>query len=143
MPYRYLDDIASADVAFCAAAPALEGMFLSAADATTQVMVEGLETVRPLVEKDVALEAEELDILLVRFLGELVFFKDAENLLLRARDIEIRSRGSGYELRSRLAGEPIAPARHRLKVDIKAVTLHRLRVEHTAEGWECRVVLDI
>lgn len=145
MPYRYLDDIATADVAFCATAPTLEAMFLSAADATIRVMVENLDEVRPRMERTIALEADCLDLLLVRFLQELVFFKDADNTLLRAREVEIRPRApdSGFELRGCLAGETIDPSRHRLNVDIKAVTLHRLKVERTAAGWECLVVLDI
>jgi SHS2 domain-containing protein len=40
-------------------------------------------------------------------------------------------------------GEPINLERHRLRVDVKAVTLHRFRLEKTAEGWEAFAILDI
>ena len=40
-------------------------------------------------------------------------------------------------------GEPIDPQRHRLRVDVKAVTLHRFSIEKTAQGWEATVILDI
>ena len=50
MPYRYLEDIATADVAFEAWGDTLEEMFVAAADATMNVMVSDLDTIAP-VEK--------------------------------------------------------------------------------------------
>jgi SHS2 domain-containing protein len=40
-------------------------------------------------------------------------------------------------------GEAIDPTRHQLAGDVKAVTMHRLRVVHTEDGWQATVVLDI
>ena len=40
-------------------------------------------------------------------------------------------------------GEAIDPGRHRLRVDVKAVTLHGFSVQSTTDGWEARVILDI
>ena len=45
--------------------------------------------------------------------------------------------------RSEMRGEEIVPDRHDLIVDVKAVTLHRYRVEETPDGWESTVILDI
>ena len=42
MPYEYLEDVATADIAFRAWEPTLEGVFVAAADATMNVMVEDL-----------------------------------------------------------------------------------------------------
>jgi SHS2 domain-containing protein len=35
------------------------------------------------------------------------------------------------------------PARHRARADVKAVTLHRFRLEKKNGGWEAFVILDI
>jgi len=40
-------------------------------------------------------------------------------------------------------GEEIDRGRHRLVVDVKAVTLFNLRVERDDKGWKATVVLDI
>jgi len=41
-----------------------------------------------------------------------------------------------------LAGERFDPARHQLLEEIKAVTYHRLVVNHTDDGWRGVVVFD-
>jgi protein archease len=48
-----------------------------------------------------------------------------------------------YTVHATLAGEPIAPERHHMRVDVKAVTLHRFSLTQTQRGWEATVVLDI
>ena len=40
-------------------------------------------------------------------------------------------------------GEKLDPSRHRLRVDVKAVTLHQFRLEKTDRGWETQVILNI
>jgi SHS2 domain-containing protein len=40
-------------------------------------------------------------------------------------------------------GETHNPARHRVKLIVKAVTWHQLRIEQTAGGWSAQVYLDI
>ncbi len=42
-----------------------------------------------------------------------------------------------------VSGEKIDSGKHDLVVDVKAVTLHRFRVEKTQRGWEAVVILDI
>ena len=39
-------------------------------------------------------------------------------------------------MRAELEGERIDPARHEQVADVKAVTLHGLRVERTEVGWQ-------
>ena len=143
MPYRYLPDIAIADVAFEAWADSPAALFMAAADATMNVMVADLETIEEQEVRSLCVEESELDLLLFQLLQELIFLKDAQRLLLRVRDLEIRQIDDGYALEAEARGEEIDPARHDLVVDVKAVTLHRFRVEQTAKGWEATVILDI
>lgn len=143
MPYRYLPEIAIADVAFEAWADTVEELFAAAADATMNVMVGDLETIAWLKTRMVHAEESEADMLLLQLLQELIFFKDAERLLLRIKRLDIRQREGRYILEAELGGEEIDPARHDLVVDVKAVTLHRFRVEQTPAGWEAAVILDI
>jgi len=141
--YRYLEEIATADVAFEAWGATKEETFLAAADATLNTMVEEIGTVAPRERRVFSLAADSLDLLLFELLQELVYHKDAERLLLRVRDIRIEEAGSGYRLRAEAIGETIDPGRHSLLADVKAVTLHRLAVEKTTNGWRAVVVLDV
>lgn len=141
--YLFLDDIAIADIAFIAHGPSLSELYRQAARATTEVMLEDLDQLRLEENRNLDLEDEELEILLFDFLQELVYYKDAEQLLLLPKSVDVTLTQGGYRLQASLAGETIDPRRHSLNADIKAVSLHRFRVEPTEGGWQAAVVLDV
>ncbi|RMG44872.1 MAG: archease [Acidobacteria bacterium] len=143
MPYRYLDDIATADVAFEAWGPTLEELFVAAAAATMNVMVEDLNTIAHREHRTIQVEADAVDMLLFEFLQELIYYKDAQRLLLRVSQVRIDRRDDHFLLQAEAYGEEIDPRKHELLVDVKAVTLHRFQVERTADGWRAMVILDI
>lgn len=143
MPYTYLDEIAIADVAFEAWAETREGLFVEAGDALMNVMVEGLGSVRPLARRRFHVQARDLERLLFEYLQQFIFFKDAEQLLLRVSDVVITQEAGELGLTAEAAGEKIDPKRHDLNADVKAVTLHRFRIRNEPDGWTATVVLDI
>jgi len=143
VPYRYRDDIAIADVAFEAWGASLEQVFVAAADATMNVMVEDLATIGRSLDLTIELEHDQLDLLLFNFLNELVFLKDARKLLLRVGSLSIRRANSNFILKGVVYGEGLDPEKHPLGVDVKAVTLHRFSLRQTQTGWEAFVILDI
>ena len=143
MPFQFLDDLAPADIAFRAWGRDLEEVFRAAADATTNVMVEELGSVRERERRRVNLAQDTLDMLLFDLLQQLIFFKDAEGLLLRVTRLVVAERAHCHHLEADLAGETIDCGRHRIGVDVKAVTLHRFELRSTPEGWEAQVVLDV
>lgn len=143
MQFRYLDDIATADIAFEARGETPEGLFAASAAALLDTMVARPAAVERVEELSLRLEEAELDLLLYAFLAELVYLKDARRLLLHAGELKI-SKGDGtLALEGTVFGERIDPSRHKLKVDVKAVTLHRLRVAREDGLWRATVVLDI
>lgn len=143
MPFEFLDDAPTADVGFAATGKTLSDCFRAAADATLASMVADVASVAGREKREVAIEHEELELALVKFLDELVYYKDADSLLLRAREVHVHPRGDRWSVRAVLEGEPIDPARHDLTGDVKAVTVHRLKVERTDAGWRATVVLDV
>ena len=143
MPYRFLEDIATADVAFEAWGATREELFAAAAMGLLATMVDDPERVERHRDVTINLDHDELDLLLFSFLAELVFFKDARRMLLHADSVLIRETVEGFSLGALMRGEEIAPLRHRLLVDVKAVTLHRLRVVCEDGVWRATVVLDI
>jgi SHS2 domain-containing protein len=143
MGYHYLDDFATADIAFEATGESVEQVFVAAAEATMNVMVEELRSIEARVEKRIELKNRDLDMLLFDLLQELVYYKDAEQLLLRVKEIAITEREGTYLLHASAAGEKLDPERHEQRVDVKAVTLHQFRLQKTDGIWKALVILDI
>lgn len=143
MPYKYLEEIAIADVAFEAWGSTLEELFKAAADATMNVMVADLNTITDREKRSIELEERDLDLLLFNFLQELIYYKDAQKLLLRVDNIHIEKTQTGFKLQAQAFGEELNPEKHDLRVDVKAVTLHQFQVKKTSEGWRAQVILDI
>ena len=143
MPYRFMETIATADIAFEASGFTLEEMFVEAAEATLNVMVNDPSAITRHETITIVLENDDVDMLLFDFLGELIYLKDTRRLLLRVQNIAIK-RGDGVvELAVTLGGEKIDPARHHLNVDVRAVTMHLFEVTKTDDRWRATVVLDI
>ncbi len=142
-PYRYLENIAIADVAFEAWGTTMEEMFVAAADATMNVMVEDLNTIADQERRLIRVEADAVDMLLFQLLQELIYYKDAEQLLLRVPKVNIQRQKDDLTLNAEAHGEKLNPDKHELIVDVKAVTLHRFQVKQTSRGWEATVILDI
>lgn len=143
MPYEFLEDGVTADVTFRATAADLDALFTAAAEATVSVMSEAPEAIAARESRTVELEAEQLDMLLFRFLGEIVFHKDADGVLLRPDEVRVRRGEGGWHLAATLRGERLDPRRHLLAADVKAVTLYGLEVRRHGDGWLATVTLDV
>jgi SHS2 domain-containing protein len=143
MPYEFVDELTVADIAFRAWGRDLEETFVAAADAVMNTMVEDLDAIQPHDTRILNLEHEALELLLFNFLQELVYYKDAEQLLLRVQQLRIADGSQPYTLHATMVGEPIEASRHRMRVDVKAVTLHRFSLMQTERGWGVTVILDI
>src|SRR5512138_1405037 len=128
MPYRFLEAIATADIAFEAWGSTLEEMFVECSEALLNVMVDDLDAVSRHETISMVMENDAADMLLFDFLGELIYLKDARRLLLRVQNIAIKEAEGLLELRVTMGGEEIKPSRHQLNVDVKAVTLHLFEV---------------
>lgn len=143
MPYEYLPDVATADIAFRAWGRSLDDCFTCAADAVVNAMIDNLDAIQPREERRIDLENDALDLLFFNFLQEPIYFKDSELLLIRVPEVRVTKQGSTYRLRATAKGEHLDPRRHQQRADVKAVTLHHFTLHETPEGWEATVILDI
>ena len=143
MAYRFLDDAPTADVGFVAAGATLDECFRAAADATLEVMLANPAVLQLRERRSVHVENDVLDMALLNFLEELIYYKDADGLFLRATSVQVVQRDGRWIVDGTVEGEAIDPSRHRLAADVKAVTLHRLKVQRVNGGWEATVVLDL
>jgi SHS2 domain-containing protein len=143
MPYQYLEEIGTADIAFEATGRDLPELFSDAADAMTNVMIDNIDAIESRQTRHIELSNDKLDMLLFDLLQELIFLKDAERLLLRMREVQLDERDENYCVKATAEGEPLDAERHHQRADVKAVTLHDFSVERTEGGWKARVLLDI
>jgi SHS2 domain-containing protein len=139
MPYRYLPDIAIADIAFEADSASLEGLFEASARALSDIMVDR-RTLAPRVTRRFQLKADDTDGLLYDFLTKLILLKDVDSLLFKEFYVEVPGDGS---LTASMKGERIDRKRHLLRNDVKAVTMHMFGVKREGKRWKATVVLDI
>ena len=143
MPYRYLQDVAIADVAFEAWGKTMEELFESSGFALTNAMIKDLGQLEQKVEKCFEVEALDVEMLLFNFLQELIFYKDAERLLFNRFELDIEQKENTCYLRVKACGEEIDQEKHELLADAKAVALHNFKVEETAKGWGATVIVDV
>jgi SHS2 domain-containing protein len=143
VPFEFHDEIATADVAFQAWGQTVEEMFISAAEATMNVMVADLEKIERRDSREIEISSDAIDMLLFNLLQEIIYFKDAEQLLLRIENAKIANEDELYFLKATGRGEQIDPEKHDLIVDVKAVTLHMFTVKQTPRRWQAFVILDV
>jgi len=143
MPYKYLEEIATADIAFEAWADTLNDLFIVASDAMVNVMVEELDTIKKAESKLLRLQNMALDLLLFDVLQEIIYYKDAFRLILRLDNAEIKENNGEFRFEGTASGELIDPKRHKLSADVKAVTFYQFRLSNREGIWNAHVVLDI
>ena len=140
MAYEILDHVADAgvrgigttrDEAFCEAA---RGMFALMAD---------LAQVRAETEVEIAARADSLEGLLVAWLGELLRERDVRGMLFSRFEVQIERERRRWRLAGRAWGEPIAPERHRLGVEVKAVTYSGVQVGEKHGRHIAQCVVDL
>jgi SHS2 domain-containing protein len=139
--YVVLEDVAVADCALEIEGRDLDDLFETVARAVAELMVDPA-TIAPTARREIALTAPALDLLLFDWIAELIFLKDAEQLVVTGTSVRVHP-GPPCRLDARLIGGPIDRARTLLRADAKAPTFHRLGLEPHGDGWRARVVIDI
>ncbi len=139
--FKYLEEVALADIAFAVTADSWGALFDGAAAALTAVMVAA-DDLKVVSSRQIDLVADSVDELLYDWLCELVYLKDTEGFLVKAAGVTVTP-GAIWQLLARIDGETIDRGRHRLGQDVKAVTYHLFEVTETDGKYSARVVLDI
>ncbi len=140
MPFKYLPDVALADIAFEATSLSPEGLFEASAEALTDVMVDP-STLEARTRKSLRLSSDDVDTLLYDFLTQVIILKDVESLLFS--EFKVILGAGNRSLKAELTGETIDRERHGLRNDVKAVTMHMFGVRKDGDQWKATVVLDI
>lgn len=139
--YRFVEEIALADCAIDVEGADLADLFETAAVALAELMVDPA-TVPTTARRTIALDADQLDLLLYDWLSELIFRKDRDREVYTRTRVEVDGRGP-FRLTAEVEGGVLDPAHAELRADPKAVTFHRFALEPSDGGWRARVVIDV
>jgi SHS2 domain-containing protein len=129
----------TADVGIWARASDPEGLFEALGLGLTALAVD-LRTLRAHELQTLRVSSSDLPGLTVSFLSELIVRQQVDGFF--ARRIEVRFAPSpAWAIDARLYGERFDPDRHTLRIEVKAVTFHRLTID--LQRPRARVIVDI
>ena len=143
MGYEFLEDVALADVACKVWGDTLEALLTEAGVALVNVMINNIDAIQENESRSLHVCGDTMELLLFNFLQEIIYYKDAEKLLLVYYHLDIENTQKEWVLNCRAAGEVLDPLRHEQLVDVKSVTLHQLDVSRNDRGWSAFIILDI
>jgi SHS2 domain-containing protein len=141
MPYKLTDTHTTADAGLEVFGANLEELFADAAIGMTEIMVE-LDGLEERQEIAFELEGDDLEDLFFKWLSEVIFYKDAECLLLKRCELRIDEKDKPA-LKAQVFGDEIDPKRHNLKVDVKGVTYYKFGIKKENDHWRGEVVFDL
>jgi SHS2 domain-containing protein len=131
-----------ADIGVRGCGSSLEIAFANAALALTSVIVDPRRVGRTsLVE--VHCEAPDLEMLLVRWLNEIVFEMSSRRMLFGHYEVELHESETGWMLRGDLTGERVDLMHHQPAVEVKGATFTELAVRDRGDGWCAQCVVDV
>jgi SHS2 domain-containing protein len=141
--FHFLDDVATADLAFDAVGDSLQELFQGATCALIEVLADPItvgSTWRQTIERTDEDPAE----LLFDWLSDLVYWKDAAGIVFSKAPVTLIHRSDGYwSLEGLLYGEAVDGSTQMLRADVKGVTKHLYRLLQSEGQWTVRVVLDV
>ena len=135
--FEVLEHTADAGIIACGAG--LPELFANAALGMFSLMVD-TAGVRETGFRDIEVEAPDLETLLVRWLTELLYYLDAQEMLFSRFDIQAMNETS---LHAHAYGERIDPGRHALGFGVKAVTRHMLEIARANGGYRATILFDV
>jgi len=139
--YKFLENVAIADIAYEAYGKNLNELFENSALAIFELSAN-LETVDAKKKLEVNLKNEKIDNLLYDFLSEILFLKDSKYMVFKNVKVSIKG-NKKFQLKAVLEGDTINPQKQQLENDIKAVTMHMFEIKKEKDGYKATVVVDI
>ncbi|RME42840.1 MAG: bifunctional riboflavin kinase/FAD synthetase [Chloroflexi bacterium] len=128
----------TADIGLRVRGKDLADLFVNAARGMWTLIVPDIGSVKPVVTREIELEAMDLEVLLVDWLSELLYLHETEH---EAYSQFVIHEISPTHLRAEARGGPLNG--HTLRKHIKAVTFNDLSIEKTADGYTATVVFDV
>lgn len=136
-PYKILDH--TADLRIEVKGKGIEGLFVSSAEALTDLLVD-IDSVDRKYNIEVSANGDNRGELLVDFLRELLFLFSVKGKIFSKFDI---MKLSDKKITVRCFGEDFDPKRHELKIEIKAITYHGLEITESNGFFWVSIIFDV
>jgi len=134
-PYEFIEH--TADVGVKAYGKTVAEAFAHAAVAMFDIITDKSK-IQPIGQYDIELDAPDREQLLVDWLSKLLFLNGANNLVFGKFDVTLEKN----HLTAHVYGEEYSRTKHKMGVEIKAVTYHMLEVHETNPIY-VQVLFDI
>lgn len=129
----------TADVGIHAYGSTLAELFENAAFGMFSLVAD-LDTVTPGMDREIEIESNSLENLLLDWLRELLFLHETQDLIFTDFSVNEISTAS---LRATARGGALERARTETLREIKAVTYHGLKIQKHEKGWYATILFDI
>ncbi|MGQ3683881.1 MAG: archease [Candidatus Loosdrechtia sp.] len=136
---KYIITDHTADIGFYAFGDTLPELFLNAALALFTIITD-LSKVEEKTEYRLEITGIDREQLLVKWLNELLYLHDTENLLFKG--FYITGMGDNH-LNAIVRGEVFTEGKHFILTGVKAVTYHNLSITQEDHQWKARIIIDL
>jgi SHS2 domain-containing protein len=103
-------------------------------------LIADSENVSAVQAKQLSIGGTDTADMLINLLREALYLFHAEAWLCKKCEIlELNKQ----KITAEFWGEPYDAKKHQLKMEIKAVTYHTLKIERVEKGWRARVIFDV
>ena len=117
----------------------LKELFENAGKALMHLMLRAKSYKKP-DSMRISVTGDDLADLMVRWLGEILYLFEGDNLVVTSVKIESLHQ---FRLEASLETVPFDPRIHETLREIKAVTYHQIKVADKGGIWEARVIFDL
>jgi SHS2 domain-containing protein len=130
----------TADLGITVRGETLERLFENAAEAMLKIMVNA-HALPPMETVPIHLDGRDLEDLMVRWLGEILYWLEGEKkVTVHARIVSL----SPGHLEASIDTIPYSPDDHEILCEIKAVTYHQIGISRKHDDlWEANVIFDV
>jgi SHS2 domain-containing protein len=132
----------TADIRVDITAQTIEKLFINAASCLFGLLTD--IKIKPKITREVQLEAQNLEELLVFWLNELVSVFYSFKFLPCSYKIIIEDSEGLKVLKAKIKGADFDPYNNKhMKLEIKAATYHNLKIEKNKKSFEAQVIFDV
>lgn len=130
-----------ADIGIIAEENSLERVFEESARALSNLMVD-IHSIDKKIKRKIIVCSEDLYGLLYDFLTNLLIICDSEGIIFSDYDVKIYNNGE-YVLECMAYGEELNKEKHSPKMDVKAITYHKMEIKEENGKNIIKYIVDI
>jgi SHS2 domain-containing protein len=134
MTHRYEEH--TSEVSLCIVASTLNALYVETVVAIAELMVDDASRPADGEPVPVSLRATDAPALLVDLINEIVFHSETKKQVFSNAHFDVATE-------TELVGTLRGFSADALRTAVKAATYHEVAVQHAADGWHARVVLDV